>query len=103
MVKTIKIAKITDLSPGTGNVFEIDGYSIALFNIAGEFYAIDNICPHKGGALGEGKLKGEIVTCPQHGARFNVKTGALIFPPARTGVKVFTTKVVEKDIFLEIE
>ena len=54
---------------------QAEGRSIALFNVAGSFCAIDNTCSHEGGPLGEGELAGEIVTCPWHNAEFNVKTG----------------------------
>src|SRR5262249_34203705 len=59
----------------------------ALFNVEGTFYAIDNTCTHRGGPLGEGELSGDTVTCPWHGAHFNVKTGAVTVPPARTGLR----------------
>lgn len=103
MPKMVKIAQTKDLSPGTGNVFEIDGWSIALFNVEGAFYAIDNTCPHRGGSLGEGKLKGDIVTCPLHGAHFNVKTGAVTFPPARFGVRSFAVKIEGNDVFVDLD
>ncbi len=103
MPKMVKIAQTSDLLPGTGNVFETDGGSIALFNVEGTFYAIDNTCSHRGGSLGEGKLKGDIVTCPLHGAHFNVKTGAVTFPPARVGVRSFAVKVEGNDILVELD
>src|SRR5207245_179427 len=65
---------------------QAEGLSIALFNVEGSFYAIDNTCTHRGGPLGEGELKGDTVACPWHGAHFNVKTGAVTVPPARAGV-----------------
>jgi nitrite reductase (NADH) small subunit len=67
MSKLVKIAETKDLLPGTGKVVEADGFSIALFNVAGSFCAIDNTCTHQGGPLGEGELAGEVVTCPLHG------------------------------------
>ena len=85
MAKMIKIAQTGDLAPGTGKVVEAEGLRIALFHVEGAFSAIDNTCPHRGGPLGEGKLTGEIVTCPWHGARFNVRTGAVMGPPAEPG------------------
>lgn len=102
MPKIVKLANKSDLSPGTGNVFEVDGCSIALFNVSGDFYAIDNTCPHRGGSLGEGKLKGDIVICPLHAAHFNVMTGAVTFPPARVGVRSFAVTIAGNDVLVEL-
>ncbi len=92
MSKLTKVAETMDVAPGTGKVVEVEGRSIALFNVAGTFYAIDNTCSHEGGPLGEGELAGEIVTCPWHGATFNVKTGAAIGPPAVENVQQFPSR-----------
>lgn len=75
MAKFVPVAKVTDLEPGTCQSVEVEGYWVALFNVEGTIYALDNTCPHAGGPLGEGKLRGDIVTCPWHGWRFNVRTG----------------------------
>jgi nitrite reductase (NADH) small subunit len=69
MPKKVKVAKTGDLSPGQGKVFQAEGQTIALFNVDGSFYAIDNTCTHAGGPLGEGGLVGDEVTCPWHGAQ----------------------------------
>ena len=102
MPKTVKVAQISDLSPGTGKVVEADGRRVALFNVEGTFHALDNTCTHRGGPLGEGKLNGEIVTCPWHGANFNVKTGAVTSPPAGAGVRNFPVKVEGNDVLVEL-
>jgi nitrite reductase/ring-hydroxylating ferredoxin subunit len=103
MPKTVKVAQTGELSPGSGKVVEADGHSLALFNVDGTFYAIDNTCTHRGGPLGEGELDREIVTCPWHGATFNVKTGAVTGPPAAMGVRTFAVKVEAGDVFVELE
>ena len=103
MSKMVKVAQTDELSPGSGKVVEADGRSIALFNVEGTFYAIDNTCSHRGGPLGEGELNGESVTCPWHGANFNVKTGAVTSPPAGTGVRSFAVKVEGRDVLVELE
>ena len=72
MSRSVKIAETSDLSPGECKSVEVESQTIALFNVGGTFYAIDGICTHMGGPLGEGTLDGEIVTCPWHGAEFNV-------------------------------
>jgi nitrite reductase/ring-hydroxylating ferredoxin subunit len=103
MSNTVKVAKTSELSPGTGKVVEADGRSIALFNVGGTFCAIDNTCTHAGGPLGEGDLAGEVVTCPWHGAEFNVRTGAVLSPPARHGVRAFPVKIEGDDVLVEID
>ncbi len=75
MSEFVTVAKVEDIPPGTGHTVEVHGIWIALFNVDGSFYAIDNTCPHAGGPLGEGHLDGCIVECPWHGWRFNVQTG----------------------------
>ena len=103
MSKMVKVAQTDELSPGSGKIVEADGCRIALFNVEGTFYAMDNTCTHRGGPLGEGELNGDSVTCPWHGAHFNVKTGAVTQPPARTGVRSFPVKVEGSDVLVELE
>ncbi|HKY73046.1 MAG TPA: Rieske 2Fe-2S domain-containing protein [Nitrospira sp.] len=75
MSEFVTVARAEDIPPGTGKTVEVNGVWIALFNVNGVFFAVDNTCPHAGGPIGEGKLSGEIVTCPWHGWQFNVRTG----------------------------
>ncbi len=75
MSKFIPVAKMADLDPGAGLSVEAEGRWIGLFNVDGKIYAVDNTCPHSGGPLGEGTITGEIVECPWHGWRYNVRTG----------------------------
>lgn len=103
MAKTVKVAQTGDLSPGTGKVVQADGRSIALFNVEGTFFAIDNTCTHRGGPLGEGALSGDTVVCPWHGAHFNVKTGVVTSPPAPAGVRSFPVKVEGNDVLVEVD
>ena len=75
MATFVKVAEVSDLPPGTGRCVEAGGKQLALFNVDGAFYAIDNTCLHRGGPLGEGELEGPIVTCPWHGWQYDVTTG----------------------------
>ena len=72
----MRIAEIGGLLPGTGTSVDAGGRTLALFNVDGALYAVDNTCPHRGGPLGEGDLDGTVVTCPWHGWRYDVTTGA---------------------------
>ena len=77
----VTVAFTHEVPPGTGRTVEVDGIWIALFNVEGVFYAIDNGCPHAGGPLGEGKLCEEVVECPWHGWKFDVTSGKRIGNP----------------------
>ena len=103
MTQTVKVLQTSDLAPGQGKTVDVEGQSIALFNVDGTFYAIDNTCTHKGGPLGEGELNGDIVTCPWHAAEFNVKTGEVTDPPADEGVRSFPVKVEGDDVLVELD
>ena len=100
-VKVGTTAEFEDLE--AGKLVEVGGHSIAIFNVGDSYCAIENTCPHRGGPLAEGMLAGEEVICPWHGSRFNVKTGALLTPPARQGVKSFPVRVTGNDVEVEIE
>ena len=82
-MKYIDAAKLSDLPPGSCLSVDLDdtGRGIALFNVGGELFALDNTCPHAGGPLGEGTLQGDLVRCPWHGWRFNVRTGRCVKNP----------------------
>ena len=103
MADYVKVAKANEIELNYGKLVEVQGKKFALFNVDGKFYAIDNTCTHRGGPLSEGDLKGDEVTCPWHGSRFNVKTGSVLTPPARQGVKIFPVRVTGDDVEVEIE
>ena len=103
MPKLVKVAETKEVAPGTGKVVEAEGRSIALFNVAEAFYAIDNTCTHVGGPLGEGELAGEVVTCPWHNTEFNVRTGAALGPLTDEGVRSFPVKVQGNDVLVELD
>lgn len=75
MSKRVTVAKLSDLPPGDCRSFKAGKITLALCNVGGTVYALDNCCPHAGGPLGEGFLDGDCVECPWHGWRYNVKTG----------------------------
>ena len=72
----VKVASTPYLKPGAAIAVEVKGKTIALFNVGGKIYAMDNTCLHQGGPLAEGTLSGEVVTCPWHQWEYNVRTGA---------------------------
>jgi nitrite reductase/ring-hydroxylating ferredoxin subunit len=82
MAKLLKIAEAKDVPPGQAAAFTIEGQKIALFNVEGTYYAIGDTCTHRAGPLSGGDVQGAKVTCPWHGAQFDLKTGAILGPPA---------------------
>jgi nitrite reductase (NADH) small subunit/3-phenylpropionate/trans-cinnamate dioxygenase ferredoxin subunit len=77
----VTVAQANELPPGTCRTVEVQGIYLALCNVNGTFYAVDNTCPHAGGPLGEGSLDGEVLECPWHGWRFNLRTGSRLENP----------------------
>jgi|SRR3989338_623062 len=102
MPNFIRVASTSDLKPGENKVVEVDGEQVGLFNVNGEFFAISNTCPHRGGPLGEGSLEEDIVTCPWHGWRFNVKTGINAVMPA-VKVQSYPVKIEGNDVLVSLE
>lgn len=97
MPRYIKVAKVNEMPPGSAREFHADGKVIALFNVGGEFYALDNTCLHRGGPLGQGALEGEVITCPWHGWQYNVTSGEAVFNP-EIKVQKYEVKVEGDDI-----
>ena len=102
MPRFVRIGSIIDLKPGENKVVSVDGTDIALFNVDGQFFALNNTCPHRGGPLGDGFLEGEVVTCPWHGWRFDVKTGVSpVVPTAKAAT--YQIKVEGNDILVGLD
>jgi nitrite reductase/ring-hydroxylating ferredoxin subunit len=102
VVAVVKVAAVGDVAPGTGTVVEAGGKTLALFNLNGIFYALDNTCTHLGGPLGEGDVEGKVVTCPWHGSRFNITTGEVVGPPARRPVAAYRASVENGEVTVEM-
>ncbi len=96
------ITDAASLPPGSGEEFVVAGRMVALFNVDGEFYALDGICPHQGGPLGKGELSGCIVTCPWHGFQFDVRNGQHQ-RSKQLRQPTFPVKVEEGKVFVQIE
>ena len=102
MTQFVKVAKAAELPPGTHQLLDLDGRSIALFNVDGTFYAIDDLCTHDGGPLVEGAIDGFEVECPRHGARFDVRTGKALCMPAFEPVCSHRVEVRGDDVWLAL-
>jgi nitrite reductase/ring-hydroxylating ferredoxin subunit len=102
MADYMKVAKTTEIEPGQAQLVDVKGRSIALFNVEGQFFALDNTCTHKGGPLAEGEISGHEVTCPWHRGTFDVRTGEAVGPPAQRAVVRYGVRVTGTDIELEV-
>ena len=96
------VAETSDIVPGMAKLIEAGEREIALFNISGTYYAIDNSCTHVGGPLAEGEIVGDEVVCPWHGSTFKIPTGEVQTPPAATGVNSYNVLVVGDIVEIEI-
>ena len=81
-MEPVAVAKVGDVKPGEAKVVLVLGRPLALFNVNGTYYATDNTCLHRGGPLGEGFLDGALITCPQHGWQYDVRTGGSLMNPS---------------------
>lgn len=97
------VAKVADTAPGTITVHEVGDVRIALCNVNGQYYAIDDVCTHDGGPLDQGELDGQLVECPRHGARFDVTTGRPMTLPAVRPVKTYPVQVAGDDVQVDVE
>ncbi len=102
MGELIKVARLSDIPPGTCRHVDAGGRAVAVFNVDGTIYALGGTCTHRGGPLGEGELDGTVVTCPWHGAQFNVTTGQVVGPPAGQSVPAYTVIVEGEDIKVDV-
>jgi nitrite reductase/ring-hydroxylating ferredoxin subunit len=100
-MRRARVAGIEELVEGRGTVVEVEGRTLALFNVDGALYAVDNACPHRGGPLGEGDVEGGIVTCPWHARRWDVRTGGNANNPA-VKVACYGVHVEPDGIFVEL-
>jgi 3-phenylpropionate/trans-cinnamate dioxygenase ferredoxin subunit len=100
MPQFIKVATTDELADQQAKL--VEGQNIALFRVHGGFYALSDTCTHRRGPLSEGTVEGREVTCPWHGAKFDVRTGAVLGPPAGQAVKTYPVRVTGTDIEIEV-
>ncbi len=95
MTDWVDVAPVQDIAPGQCKVMDVDDVMVAVFNLGGEFYAIEDVCTHDGGELASGEIDGEAIVCPRHGARFCIRTGAVLEPPAYEPVDTFPVRIFD--------
>lgn len=90
----VDVCRSNGIAPGEWVTLDVDGTDVAVFNVDGEFFAIEDVCSHDGACLVGEPIEGEEVICPRHGARFNIKTGAALTAPAYEDVATFPVQLV---------
>jgi 3-phenylpropionate/trans-cinnamate dioxygenase ferredoxin subunit len=99
MPNWITVANKDEIPDGGHKVVEVDGRQVAVFNVKGEFLAIEDVCTHDGAELADdGMLEGDAIICPRHGAKFCLRTGAVLEPPAYEPVRSYRVRVEGDDI-----
>ena len=99
----VRAASRGDLNEGEVIGVEISGHSIALYDVDGQVFATDNICTHAYARLSDGWLDGDLIECPLHAARFDVRTGKVFDPPATEDLRTYPTRVVDNEIEVKLE
>jgi 3-phenylpropionate/trans-cinnamate dioxygenase ferredoxin subunit len=93
MADWFDVARADEIPPGTARAADVKGTFIAVVNVDGEFFAVEDLCTHDGGDLATGDVEGDEIVCPRHGARFCVRTGAVKAPPAYEDILTFPVRV----------
>jgi nitrite reductase/ring-hydroxylating ferredoxin subunit len=101
MGEFIEVARLDQVPPGSGTSFTVAGKDVALFNVDGTIYAMEDSCLHKGSSLGASQLDGKVVTCRSHGWHYDVTTGSTMNVPGY-GVASYPAKVVDGQIFVAV-
>lgn len=101
-MKLVEACGLEDIPPGRSRPVRLGTVDIALFNVEGSIHALENSCPHQGAALSAGSLCGKVVSCPAHGWRFDVTTGALVVAPEKR-CRSFPVAVTEGKVMVQLD
>jgi 3-phenylpropionate/trans-cinnamate dioxygenase ferredoxin subunit len=103
MADYVRVARVDEVPAGEARSFEVGFHRVAVCNVDGSFYAIEDVCTHDSSPFGNERLLGTAIECPRHGARFDVRTGAVLQMPAVVPVRTFPTKVEGDEIYVAVE
>jgi nitrite reductase/ring-hydroxylating ferredoxin subunit len=101
MPEHLDLCSTSDVAPGSALKVEIGDLALAVFNVAGEFYVIDDTCTHGPGSLSEGYIEDDVVECNFHNGQFNIKTGEVVSPPCMIPIKTYAVSVVDDRVTIE--
>ena len=102
MPSKIELCNADDVAVGTALKVEKEGLNVAVFNVDGEFYVLDDLCTHGPGSLSEGYIEGDVVECNFHNGQFNIRTGEVVLPPCMVPMKTYPTTVENDKVVIEI-
>jgi len=94
----VTVARADELAPGQWKSVDVDGAQAAVFNLDGQYFAIEDVCTHDGGQLSGGSVEGAEILCPRHGARFCIRTGAALTAPAYEPTATFPVRVENGEV-----
>jgi len=103
MAELVNVGKADEVAPGHAKAYDVGDRRIAVCNVGGTYYAIDDVCTHDGGPLDQGTLEGDQIECPRHGARFDVTDGRALTLPAVQPVRSYPVQVEGGEIRVELE
>ena len=103
MPSKIELCTTDEVAVGTALKVEKEGLVLAVFNVDGEFYVLDDLCTHGPGSLSEGYIEGDIVECNFHNGQFNIRTGAVVSPPCMVPIKTYPARVENGKVVIEVE
>ncbi len=98
----VAVAKVAEIPDPGRKIVELDDQLVVVIHTAGHFYAIDDVCTHDGGPLGEGTLDGTTIACPRHGAKFDVRTGAALTMPATKPTGSHEVKIEGDNVLVKL-
>ncbi len=97
----VEVCSQDEIARGQRRVVDVEGTIVVVFNLDGEFYAIEDVCTHDGSEISHGRMIGDDIECPRHGARFCIKTGAVTAPPAYEPVDTFPVMVLDRIVYVQ--
>ena len=103
MSEFVRVAALSEIPDPGKNVYEVDDRFVVVIHAGGQVYCIDDVCTHDDGPLGDGDLDGYAIVCPRHGAKFDIRTGAVLAMPATQPTLVHEVKVEGDSIFVRIK
>lgn len=103
MAEWVDVAPVSDLLPGGHKVVTTPYAEVAVFNLDSEFYAIEDVCTHDGGELASGACEGDQIICPRHGARFCIRSGRSLTPPAYEDIDTFPVRIAGGMVQVDID
>lgn len=93
MSEWIDVISENALADGENVLVDVDGTEVAVFKLDGQYYALEDVCSHDGAEIASGRLEGDEIVCPRHGAHFCIKTGAVKSPPAYEDIDCFPVRI----------